>query len=161
LVEITAGRVGKGTYVLVARLGEMTEITVGQLGTFAFPAGWYAYAGSALGPGGVQARLDRHRRSQKRLHWHVDYLLAHSTLEGSWQIASAARLECTWAAAMCRLPGARLAVPRFGASDCRCPGHLIYFPCLPSEGQIADVLRRASPGNHIIEHDIYPSPIGR
>ncbi len=44
--------VTRGSYLLVARLAYPAEIAVGRLGTSLFPAGWYAYAGSALGPGG-------------------------------------------------------------------------------------------------------------
>ena len=47
----------KGAYALVLHLERKEEITVGRLGTFAFPAGYYLYAGSALGPGGLEARL--------------------------------------------------------------------------------------------------------
>jgi Uri superfamily endonuclease len=136
----------KGTYLLLARLEEEVTVTVGRLGTFVFPAGWYAYAGSALGPGGIPARLARHWRSQKRAHWHIDYLLAHGTPEASWYVETVERLECRWAAAVRTLPGARLLVPRFGASDCRCPGHLAYLPRRPPDREIAEALASASPG---------------
>ena len=134
----------KGTYLLLARLDVTTDLTIGRLGKFTFPAGWYAYAGSARGPGGIQARLARHRRSSKRLHWHIDYLLQVSHLEKSWTIECTVRPECAWAAAVGQLPGALIAVPRFGASDCRCPGHLINFPTCPSDRQISDALRIAA-----------------
>jgi Uri superfamily endonuclease len=133
-----------GSYLLLARLDAATELRVGRLGQFKFPVGWYTYSGSARGPGGMRARLARHARSSKRLHWHIDYLLLCAELETSWSVASETRLECAWAEAVRRLPSGRIAVPRFGASDCRCPGHLIHLGIRPSDAQIAETLRAVS-----------------
>jgi Uri superfamily endonuclease len=135
--------VTRGSYLLIARLETAAEIAVGRLGTFVFAAGWYAYAGSALGPGGLRARLERHRRADKRLHWHIDYLLQESVVEAGWYLASVDRLECAWAAALAGLSGHRQIPPRFGASDCRCPGHLVYCPVRPLDQQIVDALQAA------------------
>jgi len=135
----------RGTYLLVIGLGQPTTLTVGRLGTFSFPAGWYAYAGSALGPGGLEARLARHRRAEKRLHWHIDYLLPHGTLETIWQLVSPSRLECAWAAAIRALPGAETPVSGFGASDCRCSAHLVYFRDRPGDRLITEALHDTSP----------------
>ncbi len=54
-----------GTYALLLKLDRWERITVGKLGTFDFPAGYYLYVGSALGPGGLQARLAHHQRGSK------------------------------------------------------------------------------------------------
>ena len=137
----------RGTYALFVRLDTAANIQVGRLGTFAFPGGCYAYAGSALGPGGLQARLSRHYRSGKRLHWHIDYLLARGVLEMTWQIESPARLECAWAGALRELTGAHILVPGFGSSDCRCASHLAYYPHRPPAGHIREALVSASPGD--------------
>lgn len=117
-----------GTYALLLRLDSPQRIQVGRLGEFPFPAGWYLYLGSARGPGGLAARLARHRRvSDKRFHWHIDYLRAVATPIEAWTVASDVRLECHWARAAATLPGATIVAPRFGASDCRCASHLYYF----------------------------------
>ena len=58
----------KGTYALVLQLERQEEIAIGKLGTFTFPAGYYLYVGSALGPGGLEARLARHRPSTSSGH---------------------------------------------------------------------------------------------
>jgi Uri superfamily endonuclease len=134
-----------GTYLLLARLSEPTRLTVGRLGAFCFQAGWYAYAGSALGPGGLRARLARHARTQKRIHWHIDYLLKAARLETSWQAVCPIRLECTWAATLSKLPSAQIAIQKFGASDCRCPGHLIYWPTRPNDPLVSQALQSHSP----------------
>ena len=145
----------KGTYLLLIRLNQRTRLTIGRLGTFDFQTGWYAYAGSALGPGGLQARLARHARTKKRTHWHIDYLLEQARLVQSWQTACPTRLECTWASALLQLPKAQIAIHRFGASDCRCPGHLVYWPTYPEANQIKNVLRAASPDHCDLRHTNY------
>ncbi len=126
--------VGKGAYLLIVRLTRPTRLQVGQLGTFELAAGCYAYAGSALGSGGLAARLGRHARQDKRPHWHIDHLLKWGALDGIWYVESTARLECAWAHALTSLPGAQRPIARFGSSDCACPGHLIALP-LGCDGQ--------------------------
>lgn len=120
-----------GSYVLVMYLAQSTEIAVGKLGTFEFNAGWYAYAGSALGPGGLAARLAYHRRSNKSFQWHIDYLLVHADLVEIWWAVDDKRKECVWASALRAIPGARVPVVNFGASDCRCLAHLVYLQGRP------------------------------
>lgn len=117
-----------GTYVLLLSLAAAL-VRVGRLGEFAFPAGYYAYVGSALGPGGLQARIRRHMRPTKRKHWHIDYLLPHCTVVDVLvrRHDASHRLECEWAQALLTYPDARVIAPRFGASDCRCPAHLIFL----------------------------------
>ena len=122
----------KGTYALLLLLERKEEIAVGKLGTFTFPAGYYLYVGSALGPGGLEARLARHRRRNKKLRWHIDYLLEHAQLVEVWSVTSPARLECLWARAAQELPGSEILVPGFGSSECRCSSHLIYLARKPT-----------------------------
>jgi Uri superfamily endonuclease len=125
-----------GTYVLVMRLSAPATIAVGRLGVFDMPGGYYLYVGSAHGAGGLRARVGRHLRAAKRLHWHVDYLAAHAQIVEVWMRASPERLECRWAAALAGLDGGSIPVPRFGASDCTCPAHLFRLPveALPIAG---------------------------
>jgi Uri superfamily endonuclease len=132
----------KGTYALLLRLGEPKEIIVGRRGRFPFPAGYYLYVGSALGPGGLEARLARHIRAKKRLHWHIDYLLEHAQVVEVWTASSDERLECQWAEIARGLPGATVPVPYFGSSDCRCPAHLVHFTTRPSLALFAERIRR-------------------
>lgn len=142
-----------GTYALLLRLDKQERITVGKLGTFDFPAGYYLYVGSALGPGGLQARLARHRRSSEsssqssysqtrnKLHWHIDYLLQRARLVEVWSVASEERLECRWSEVARGLSGAQVPVRGFGSSDCVCPAHLIYFSSRPSREQFERALQ--------------------
>ncbi len=129
-----------GTYLIALWLNSPQRIAVGRLGEVCFPAGWYLYAGSALGPGGLRARLARHLRrlaDGKRAHWHVDYLREKAAWAGGWGCASDQRLECAWVMALLHLPGAQVAALGFGASDCRCPTHLVRVPLLPGDDWLA------------------------
>jgi len=118
-----------GTYILVLKLEHPLRLRIGALGEFAFPAGYYLYVGSALN--GLERRLERHLRREKRTHWHIDYLLRHAEVVEIWYTISDQRLECHWAAVARALPGASLPAPGFGASDCGCPAHLVYLPTPP------------------------------
>jgi Uri superfamily endonuclease len=142
-----------GTYALLLKLDKQERITIGKLGTFDFPAGYYLYVGSALGPGGLRARLARHQRSSQsssgsnrgqtgqKLHWHIDYLLQRAQLVEVWSVASAERLECKWGQVARGLSGAQVLVRGFGSSDCRCPAHLIYFGARPDREQFERALK--------------------
>ena len=135
-----------GTYALLLKLDKQERITVGKLGPFDFPAGYYLYVGSALGPGGLQARLARHRRDSKQFHWHIDYLLQRAQLVEVWSVASEEKLECEWGEVARRLSGAQVPVQGFGSSDCRCPTHLVYFNARPDREEFMQTLRKLGRG---------------
>jgi Uri superfamily endonuclease len=149
-----------GTYALLLKLDKQERITIGKLGTFNFPAGYYLYVGSALGPGGLRARLARHRRDSenstgssssprgKKLHWHIDYLLQRAQLVEVWSVASEERLECKWSEVARGLSGAQVLVRGFGSSDCCCPAHLIYFSAPPHREQFQRALQACSAISH-------------
>jgi Uri superfamily endonuclease len=130
-----------GAYVLLLYLPVSGPIQIGRLGRFDFPSGYYAYTGSALGPGGLAARLGRHLRARpsgpdslnnaKRLHWHIDYLLLRASVVQVWFAISGRRREHSWARRLAGMPGAAVIAPRFGASDCHCPAHLLHLAVLP------------------------------
>lgn len=146
MVQGTRSPSPKGTYLLLVRLDTDAQFQVGRLATISLQAGWYGYAGSARGPGGLAARLARHRRTVKRHHWHIDYLLDKGTIYAIWQCESPKRLECDWARALVdNIPGAQFSVPGFGSSDCHCPAHLVQFPGLPSDSVILQALQDTGP----------------
>ncbi|MGD2207627.1 MAG: DUF123 domain-containing protein [Anaerolineae bacterium] len=132
-----------GTYVLALWLDRPQNIIVGRLGEFRFPAGWYLYVGSALGPGGLPSRLARHLRrvgADKQAHWHIDYLREATAWIGAWGRTCDQRWECTWSVALRSLPDARIVAPGFGASDCDCPAHLVHLSTLPDSQWFIDTL---------------------
>ncbi len=129
LSEPRSRRNARGSYVLLIYLDTGKRIEVGKLGVFDFPHGYYLYAGSALG--GLRARVKRHFRKEKKLHWHIDYLLEQAKIIEVWAVLSEERLECHLARAARTLPGATVPVSGFGSSDCRCPAHLVHLPDRP------------------------------
>ncbi len=112
-----------GAYLLWLPLARPLALTAPKPGAQLAP-GVYLYLGSANGPGGLRARVARHLRPDKRPRWHVDQLTVAAGGRAralTWPGGS----ECAWRAAV-QATGARVPVPRFGASDCRrCPAHLL------------------------------------
>jgi len=129
-----AARSRARTYQIAIGLDRAARIAVGRLGEFAFPAGRYVYTGSAKR--GLEARVRRHLSRAKRLHWHIDYLLATpgARIVG---VTLSGESEC---ALNQRTRGA-IVVPGFGASDCRCGcgSHLKFINCvIPAEAGIQE-----------------------
>ena len=116
-------RLGPGTYILSLHVGETRRIVVGRLGALDFSRGAYLYVGSALG--GLEGRLRRHLRENKRLHWHIDYLLTCADVREVWYREGEERLECEWARSLLQRSWIHPFEAPFGASDCRCRTHLL------------------------------------
>ncbi len=110
------------SYSLFIRVEKPQTITVGRFGRFTFPAGNYIYSGSARK--NILARLNRHLRKEKKLRWHIDYLL-NSANVNIVEVLVSTIPECDLVAAS----GGTIVVPGFGASDCRsgCGSHLRRF----------------------------------
>lgn len=110
------------TYQLHILLPQPQRIAIGRLGLLDFPAGRYVYTGSARR--NLEARVARHLRQEKKLRWHVDYLLAAPGATVT-RVVRSTMDECALNQAT---PGAS-PVPGFGASDCRngCGSHLKYL----------------------------------
>lgn len=121
------------TYAVVFELQKHASVSVGALGEFCLVPGYYIYVGQARR--GVDQRLGRHFRREKRLRWHVDYLGEVATPVESWIQGEGENVECLWADTLASLPAARRSLPHFGSSDCRCPGHLVYVPQRPAVDQ--------------------------
>lgn len=119
-----------GDYLLVFESGAEIALKVGKLGPVVLPAGSYAYVGSAHGPGGLRARLERHLRPAKIPHWHIDALTQERRPDRIFFRPAEHRQECAWVSALLALPGATTPVRGFGSSDCRagCPAHLVRLP---------------------------------
>jgi len=124
-------------YLLICQLEVEREIQVGALGRLRFPAGYYAYVGSAARA--LQARVARHLSRRKRYHWHIDYLLSHAVVVGVRLWHQADLEECQlnrWVAGQAGL----VPVHRgFGSSDCACYSHLSYAVDFPGTLLMGDV----------------------
>ena len=121
-----AGRTG--AYLILVHLKKEQTLRIGRLGRILFARGNYAYVGSAMA--GLEARVARHLRKQKRVKWHIDFLLRKAEVLGAALFPSKRRNECALARSVLNFRGA-LAVPGFGCSDCRCTGHLFFLGDTP------------------------------
>ena len=118
----------KGTYVLIASVAQMKRLEIGRLGTFEVVPGYYAYVGSACGPGGLRARVGHHLESATAPHWHIDYLLGIAKPVEVWYAVADRKLEQDWAELLEEAPFFRMPMARFGSSDYRRArtSHLFY-----------------------------------
>lgn len=107
------------SYTLFIQVARREKIRVGRFGLFEFSAGEYVYSGSAKRA--ICARVNRHLRSEKKLRWHVDYLLAASSVKIT-MVRISTIAECQLVADA----GGAVVVPGFGSSDCTqgCGSHL-------------------------------------
>lgn len=112
-----------GAYALLVRLDEPLQLDIPRFRGHSLMPGYYAYCGSAYGPGGIRARVSRHLRADKPKRWHVDRLTASGSILQAGVVVSGH--ECKLAAAILSLGGS-VVLPGFGSSDCRrCTTHLV------------------------------------
>jgi len=111
----------RGSYLLLVELKNTEIIPVGKLGKIDFKKGFYIYVGSALN--GLDQRIQRHLRKQKKTHWHIDYLLNHAKIVNVFYKQSEVKEECFIAKT---LEKELSIIPGFGCSDCTCKSHLFY-----------------------------------
>ena len=111
----------KGSYLLIIKLERDTIIPIGKLGEIAFNKGFYIYVGSALS--GLEQRIKRHLRENKKIHWHIDYLLQYAKIVNVFYKENNVREECHIAK---KLDKKLLSTPGFGCSGCICKSHLFY-----------------------------------
>ena len=119
----------RGTYTLLLACKMPFEVRIGKLGLTNIKRGTYLYTGSALGSGAVslEQRISRHRRRNKLVRWHVDYLTVRPEVivEKVIYIESDKRLECHINQRIVSNLKAKPIIRRAGASDCNCIGHLL------------------------------------
>jgi len=106
---------------LVVEVEKDIECRVGRLGVIKFNRGLYIYVGSAQNS--MEKRIKRHLSKNKKLYWHIDYLLESPFVrvrEALYNDHLCKEWECKIASL---IDGEK--VPRFGSSDCKCDSHLI------------------------------------
>lgn len=119
--------INSGCYLLIIYLHENKSINIGRLESIYFEAGYYIYVGSAMI--NLNQRINRHKRKNKKLFWHIDYLLQEARLLHALPIRSEIDLECSIAKDIKNI--AERQVNGFGSSDCNCGGHLFKFDSNP------------------------------
>lgn len=115
----------EATYILAIYVTEDLKIRVGQLGKVSFKKGDYLYIGSAKGC--LEKRLQRHLRKEKRIFWHIDYLLKNKNVKilQIWTIDK--KVECQAAELFCQDPAIKIIKKGFASSDCKCLTHLFFI----------------------------------
>lgn len=119
-----------GVYLLQMELMRQENLRIGKLGEYCFQPGEYLYVGSAQGPGGLKARLDRHLFGYGSFHWHIDWLRPATLVNGFFYLETTEHLECAWSQFLIQELESSIPAPGFGASDCRskgnsCTAHLV------------------------------------
>ena len=115
-----------GYYIVRLRVTRSQRIRIGRLGIIEFESGIYCYVGRALK--NLQQRIARHRKRHKPLRWHIDYLRSKSAWDGVEILSPDGPDECGITLELAGQPGAKRFPRGFGASDCGCEGHLVWFP---------------------------------
>ncbi|MBQ6099531.1 MAG: GIY-YIG nuclease family protein [Methanobrevibacter sp.] len=112
----------KGCYCLIIHLNQANEIKIGKrLGKINFKKGYYVYVGSAMNS--LESRLNRHLSDEKKLHWHIDYLLKKGKITEIIYNKNK-KVECELSQ---YLSTQAEGIRDFGCSDCDCESHLYYF----------------------------------
>ncbi|WP_292460839.1 DUF123 domain-containing protein [Methanothermococcus sp.] len=113
----------KGTYILKIKLNNSKNITFGKNRMERFKKGYYFYVGSAMGnSNNLKSRIGRHLKDDKKMHWHIDYLLKHGTIKEIY--ISNDPVECDVSKDLMKMFDF---VEGFGSSDCKCKSHLFYL----------------------------------
>jgi Uri superfamily endonuclease len=146
---ITKPGPGRGTYVLIISLDHDRLITVGKLGQIMFRAGTYSYCGSAMA--GYQGRVGRHFSKDKKLRWHIDYLLQAAEPVGAFLVRGGEGMECSLSELLSSLTGSE-PVEGFGCSDCSCRSHLYRIEESAIQVMAEAIGRLSSRGEHSSEN---------
>ncbi len=116
-----------GDYMVVLYAADDQDIRIGSKGDMHFPKGYYVYVGSAKK--NLAARLARHQRKRKKMHWHIDYLRQYAAVIAVLPVRTADDLEHDLASAVGAV--AQWQIPAFGCTDCGCPSHVFGFDSNP------------------------------
>jgi len=124
----------RGTYTILLACNRPFKLRIGKLGLVRLEKGYYFYTGSALGRGALslEQRVARHRRRNKRVKWHIDYLTVHDEIVIVNVICTrnSRRLECKINRQILSNFDSEPVIRGAGASDCKCRGHLLSVKLL-------------------------------
>jgi Uri superfamily endonuclease len=129
----------KGIYQLLIYLPEDAWIVIGKKGKFKFPKGYYVYTGSARN--GLEKRVERHLKKNKKHFWHIDYLLDFASIKKVFLFTDGKFDECALNLKTLEKPDAKIIMPKFGSSDCNCPAHLVFFERMPKKRLICNFMK--------------------
>lgn len=113
----------KGVYCLLINIARDINVKIGALGNMNFEKGGYAYTGSAQN--NIEKRVARHLSKDKKLKWHIDYLLNNKNVKISkvlYKETGRKEEECETAREL--MKHSKI-IKGFGCSDCSCSSHLM------------------------------------
>jgi len=113
----------RGIYCLIGKLTTDSDVRIGSLGRISFKEGYYAYVGSAMT--NLEKRVERHFTKDKRVRWHIDYLVSYPNFIPMTAIYRETR-DKEEEHRLAHLIKGR-PIPSFGCSDCNCPSHLFFM----------------------------------
>ncbi len=117
-----------GIYILELYCKERTQITHKKFGAMNFAKGYYYYVGSAQK--NLYQRIERHKRKEKNLHWHIDYLTTNNNfnLKRIFTFKSKQKkFECILVSEVETIFNLTYPIKHFGNSDCNsCVSHLLF-----------------------------------
>lgn len=126
----------RGVYLLLINNPVRRKIRVGALGNMHFSRGYYVYVGSAQR--NLRRRVERHKRKDKKLKWHIDYFLQYACVEDVIAYPLSKSSEERIAKTLAEIYPF---VPKFGASDTRARSHLFYINHHEEWTQIKEILK--------------------
>jgi Uri superfamily endonuclease len=109
------------TYTLLIEYTKNHRVKVGAKGFVDIKEGSYLYVGSAKKS--WEKRVGRHLSKEKKMRWHIDYLLstAGTSIVEVW--INHDSCECDTAKAISNLKTSAVIAKKMGSSDCSCPTH--------------------------------------
>lgn len=115
-----------GSYQILFTVRKDFELKAGARPIDALRSGLYVYTGSAMNS--LDSRVRRHLSAEKKLRWHIDYLLNSPEVKivEALIFRSKWREECSRNLFAAGLQDSEMPLIRFGSSDCNlCRSHLV------------------------------------
>lgn len=139
-----------GTYILILYLPENTRLTLDSGETYDFPAGYYAYVGSASASEGLAERIKYHLSPVESPDSALDYLQQVTHVEEIWLSSSPVSRKHAWADLLIGIPGSLTIIEDFETEDCDCDTHLFYFEVRPMLEDFAVGVRQLFPEDIVL-----------
>ncbi len=120
--------INSGIYILEIRLVQNIKVVLVKNKEFDLQQGYYYYVGSAQK--NLQSRVNRHRKKNKKIHWHIDHITSNyfADVLRVYTFENAKKeFECELRELIEKKFNLTHPIKNFGNSDCnKCFSHLLY-----------------------------------
>ncbi len=117
-----------GIYLLELNSDDINSLPIKKFNNILLQKGYYYYVGSAQK--NLDHRIKRHIRSEKKIHWHIDYLTSNKNfkIKRIFIFPDAPKdFECELRKNIETEFSLQIPLTGFGNGDCNlCPSHLLY-----------------------------------